>query len=112
MMSDKPTINITSHNQSGGITAHTVNVAPTRAAFEDSLKQQILKEFPKRRVVLQTVGNQPDQLVGDEVHEFLVANGFPVERRSIGMMAPSPHEPFSAEILDEAIIFTVAPSAR
>jgi len=43
MSEDRPIINqnVTSHNQSGGVTAHTVNVAPRRRTLDDGLKQQI-----------------------------------------------------------------------
>lgn len=106
------TINISSKNQSGGVTAHTVNVTPGRAAFTQLIQDEILKTFPKVPVDLRVIGGASDQTIGNEVQQFLINNGFEVRRFSIGMMAPPPDRPYSVQPQTGRTIFIVAPSAR
>ncbi len=115
MLNDKPAQvaqNVTSYNQSGGITAGTVNIGTGRAEFNDQIRSEILQKFPKGEVLLQTVGGNADQEIGNEVERFLIKNGYAVKRTMIGMMAPPPDRPFSANINGNQTVFIVAPSAH
>jgi hypothetical protein len=102
-----------SSGQQGGITAGTVNIAPPRAAFSPQVGNDLLAHMPSRKsVVLNTVGGDADQKVGDDVQQFLEGNGYSVQRRSIGMMAPPPDHPFSFSDNPNTYVITVAPSAH
>lgn len=48
-MSEDNGINVTSINQSGGITAHTVNIGQKPPALSDENKIEILKLLPNKR---------------------------------------------------------------
>src|SRR6266568_1071263 len=70
---------VTSHNQSGGITAHTVNVARhIRRTMSDALKAGLLRDLQRDRPVqvMGMNGNTESMTFADEIHRFLQANGF------------------------------------
>jgi hypothetical protein len=91
---------------------NTIIQAPVRAQFTDQIKSEILQKIPKGTVDLRTIGGEADQAIGNEVHQFLMQNGYNVQRSIIGMMAPPPDRPFSANTNGSNTVFTVAPSAR
>jgi hypothetical protein len=75
---------VTSHNQFGGITAHTVNVAPQARRLHspqgEALKRQLLAEAPRdRRINITVVFGDPEAYAfGQEIFDFLKVNGFDV----------------------------------
>lgn len=91
---------------------NTIIQAPVRAQLTDQIKLEILQMIPKGTVRLQTVGGEADQAVGTDVQQFLLQNGYEVQRMSIGVMGPPPDRPFSINVNGTTTIFTVAPSAR
>jgi hypothetical protein len=103
-----------SYGQQGGITAGTVNIAPARVPFTSELKADLLQKLKTNKPIeLMTVGNNEDQKIGDEVLNFLKANGYQVpERMVIGMLAPPPNGPYSLEEKADKYVVTIAPSAR
>jgi len=115
MQNDKPgqvAQNVTSYNQSGGITAGTVNIGTGRAEFNDQLKADLLRKVPRGSVQLQTVGGNADQAIGNEVEAFLKQNGYSVQRMMIGMLAPPPDQPYTLSVNGGQTVVVVAPSAR
>jgi hypothetical protein len=114
-MIDKPLIDhsVTSHNQSGGITAHTVIIGPRRAEFDAGVKANILQKIPKDKPVeLMAFGSQKDWLIGAAVAEFMANNGYQVRFTPNGVMIPAPEVPFAAVVGESETKFFVAPSAR
>jgi hypothetical protein len=102
-----------SYGQQGGITAGTVNVAPSRAVFTSQLGKDLLTDMPaKKLVVLRTVGGAADQKVGDDVQNFLEHNGYTVRRELIGTLTPTPDHPFSFAENPNEYIVTVASSVH
>jgi hypothetical protein len=75
-------INVTSYNQSGGITAHTVNVGATARRITDPraapLKEQILRELPKDKpiTILAVMGDTEAIQFAYDIHAFMKENGF------------------------------------
>lgn len=73
--------NVTSHNQSGGITAHTVNqFAPPDRKLTDRDKREIAEMIPagaKVRVSV-SMGDAEAFSLGKEIEAHLVASGYDV----------------------------------
>lgn len=85
-LSSSPTvINVTSHNQSGGITAHTVNVQNVVARMGPNLKAQILREMPRDRPIQleYIMGDKSGYRLAQEIFEFLQTNGFALASKFI-----------------------------
>jgi len=110
----EPKINqrITNDNQQSGLTVRTINIGQGHADFNDQIKAEILQKIPTGEVLLQTAGGAAEQKIGTQVQEFLVRNGYDVERMKIGVISPPPDQAFSARIMDNRTIFVVAPSAK
>lgn len=97
-MSDKDTINVTSYNQQGGITAHTVTIGSQPRSLANpnatELKEQILKELPRDKpiTVLCLMGDAEGFRFAAEIHAFLKANGFKLTENGIsqGVFNPPP----------------------
>jgi len=104
--------NVTSYNQSGGITAGTVNIGAGRTGFNDQLKADLLQKVPKGEVRLNTVGGDADQAIGNEVEAFLQQNGYSVKRLKMGQTIPPPDHPYTLSVNGNQTILIVAPSAR
>ena len=80
-MSDKKntTINVTSHNQSGGITAGTVNIGRQKFVLADEHIHRILGKVSRDKpVILRTVGGERAQELGNVVHAKLTNAGLDV----------------------------------
>jgi hypothetical protein len=81
-MSDKNPagdINITSNYQSGGITAHTVNVSPRfQRALGDSIRQKLLQNISRQKlaVVWASHGDEESYKYAAEIFDFLKLEGF------------------------------------
>ena len=72
--------NVTSYNQSGGVTAHTVNIGPQRRKMDDALRNQILTQLPRDKEISVTavMGDGEALEFALEINAFLHANGFKV----------------------------------
>ncbi len=77
------TVNVYNHsvsstNQQGGITAHTVIVPKTQRRMGRSLKEGILTTLPrhKQTVVWSVSGNEETQNFAAEIFQFMSENGF------------------------------------
>lgn len=89
---------ISSHNQSGGITAHTVNMAPPRrdidAPMSAPLKDQIRREVPKDQpiTVVAVMGDGEASEFALQLHGYLRAQGYTMAEDGIsqGMYSPPP----------------------
>lgn len=88
MSKDDGKIEITSINQSGGITAHTVNVvAPAGRRVTDSVRAQMRAIIPAgSRVEVEFVHGDPEALkFAQELIDFLNSDGRPVSSTSQSM---------------------------
>lgn len=72
---------VTSHNQSGGITARTVNIGPQPRVFDDVFRQQILAQVPKTNpiTVAAVMGDGEALSLAREIFAFLEAEGYPLQ---------------------------------
>lgn len=105
---------VTSHNQLGGITAHTVNIGPQPWRLDNAGKTAILAHIPKKKkVYLQIVGNKKmDEEAGVGVAQFMRANGYDVAVRAGDVIYPGPNVPLSWDLHPEHTKVWVAPSAH
>ena len=71
-------ININSFNQSGGITAHTVNISPQRRQLDQATKDQIIREIPKSASIQVTsvMGDGEAFNYATEILNFLKSNNY------------------------------------
>lgn len=69
---------VTSHHQSGGITAHTVNLGQGQRKIDQALANQILTQLPKDKEidVVAVMGDSEAFTFAIEINAFLRANGF------------------------------------
>lgn len=77
-MSDKNSIFITSHNQMGGITAHTVNFGPTARSMNPQLGSQLQQHVPtsaKVRVVA-VLGDNEAFGFANQILAWMKSNGY------------------------------------
>ncbi|MCU1315946.1 MAG: hypothetical protein JWN63_1268 [Candidatus Acidoferrum typicum] len=97
-VADDKRINVTSINQSGGITAHTVVVGPAQRSMSgpgsDALRAQILRDLPRTKpiTVMALMGDNESYRFAAEIHAFLKANGFKLAEDGIsqGVLNPPP----------------------
>jgi hypothetical protein len=78
-MNDSKNIFITSHNQSGGITAHTVNFGPTARAMNAQLGGQLKQMIPTTASVrvVSVLGDGEAFGFANQVLTWLKENGYP-----------------------------------
>jgi hypothetical protein len=94
---------VTSHNQSGGITAHTVNIAPQARDLNspefNETKEQILREIPKTQKVMVSAafGDSEAFKLACQIHDFMKANGHDVQD---GVMHAMLSKPIQGMIVD------------
>lgn len=71
---------VISYNQSGGITAHTVNVERPQRHIDNNLRNQIRRELPKERPINLTclLGDSETYQLASEILDFLLSEGFTV----------------------------------
>jgi len=68
---------VTSYNQSGGITAHTVNMAPPPRQLDEHGRAQLLQMIPRDRTVEVAAENHPEPVqLAQQVWQFMAASGF------------------------------------
>lgn len=74
-------ISITSNNQSGGITAHTVNIGSARRQLDAASAQQLLQALPKNKPVkvVAVMGDQEAVAFATQILDHLKANGYQAE---------------------------------
>lgn len=81
--------NVTSHNQTGGITAHTVNMGPPRrdisAPMCVPLKEQIRREIPRDKpiTVVAVMGDGEAAEFALQLHGYLKAQGYTMAEAGI-----------------------------
>ena len=75
---DKGNIFVTSNNQMGGVTAHTVNFGPTARSMNDQLGQQLRDNIPQDAKVTVTAVLGDGEAFGfaNQVLSWLKANGY------------------------------------
>jgi hypothetical protein len=74
-------ISITSNNQSGGITAHTVNIRSARRQLDAVSAQQLLQALPKNKPVkvVAVMGDQEAFAFATQILGHLKADGYRAE---------------------------------
>jgi hypothetical protein len=88
-MPNDNTVNVTSLNQSGGITAGTVYIGSVDRSLSnpvfDPLKSQMLANIPRAKSVTVTavLGDSESFRFAAEIHAFLKANGFTMAENGI-----------------------------
>lgn len=85
-------VSVTSYNQMGGITAHTVNVGRASRTINDGLRNQILNELPRDKpiTVLGLLGDPESCLLAEQIHSYLKDNDFPLTEDGISQSVFSP----------------------
>src|ERR1043166_3771261 len=71
--------NVSSHNQSGGVTAHTVNIdRRIKRKMTDEMKSGLLRDLPNDKpvAVMGMNGNTESMTFANEIHSFLSTNGY------------------------------------
>ncbi len=103
-----------SYHNSGvnyGIVGPVNNYGPQKLTFDQNIASEILKLMPnKKTVILKTIGGRSDQDVGNQYHEFLVSNGFEVQRSILGGLNPPPDNKISFGESENSYTITIAPS--
>ncbi|UZE51147.1 hypothetical protein ONR75_11320 [Rhodopseudomonas sp. P2A-2r] len=76
---NRPTINVTSNYQTGGITAHTVHInsAPQRTMGAEH-RNQLIREVPREKevVIWATSGHEESHNFASEIFNFMKASGY------------------------------------
>jgi hypothetical protein len=73
---------VTSYNQQGGITAHSVTIGPQQRNLDsptsEQLKQQMLSQLPRDKdiTVMAILGDTESITFAQQIHSFLKDNGF------------------------------------
>ena|ERR1051325_6082224 len=111
MSQDKPTINVTSHNQQGGITAYQVIIGRVDLTFNTEVAVEIEKRLPKDRPIdLRSVGSQRDQAVAMEYAVYLQQRGYKFRNHTtIGVMGPPPDAPITITVAPDHSDLLIAP---
>jgi hypothetical protein len=80
-MADDQKIRVTSYNQSGGITAHTVNVGPQARHLDADGQSQLRKNLPSGASVQidAAMGDQESYQFASEIKAFLISAGYKVK---------------------------------
>jgi hypothetical protein len=113
MSQDKPTINVTSNNQQGGITAYQVNIGRIYLSFTEDIAVELTRRLPKDRPIdLRSVGSQNDQQIAAQYAAYLQKKGYGFRRHiQIGMMGPPPNDPITIIIHPDHSDLVIAPRA-
>ena|SRR3990172_11441367 len=77
-MSDQNNIFVTSHNQMGGVTAHTVNFGPTARSMNAQLGAQLKQQVPTaaRVIVTAVLGDGEAFGFANQILAWLKGNGY------------------------------------
>lgn len=70
--------NVSSMNQQGGITAHTVNVPTMKRVMGDGMKQTIMRDCPRDKMIAvwSVAGAEETHQFAEQIFAFMKANGF------------------------------------
>lgn len=81
MSDDKRPINITSFNQMGGITAHSVNIGAQPRRLDDGLRSQLKSMIPRDKKVNVTaqMGDGEAFQFAEAIRSYLASSGYDVE---------------------------------
>jgi hypothetical protein len=111
MAQDKPAINITSHNQQGGITAYQVNIGRVDLTFDAGVAAEIERKLPRDRPIrLTSVGSQRDQAVAHEYASYLEQKGYTISQRNVvGVMGPPPDSPITITVAPDYSALLISP---
>jgi hypothetical protein len=98
----------------GQVGNNTINVGPQRLPFDPAIGDELVSKLPSGKpIVLQSVGNDADQAVANQYHQYLLSKGFQVERVTIGMMGPPPdHKIMIGDTNAAKVVVVIAPSAN
>lgn len=112
MSDEKPVINITSHNQSGGITAHTVHIGKPAFELTEELLKQTLAAVPTGIPVdLTSVGGPRAHKMGEVMNQHLLAAGHYVVFTQCGVRSPPAETPIEVELTPTMTHVTIDPKA-
>jgi hypothetical protein len=107
-----PHIHVTSHNQSGGITAHTVNIGNQRLRLTDELGAELLRTLPKSKPIETHIVGEMGPGVGTQIEAFLRRNGYEVRSMSMtGMRVPAPRHKLDVQVMADKVVLEIAPDA-
>lgn len=92
MSQDKMSINVTSHNQQGGITAYKVVIGRIDLTFNEEVAAEIAKLVPQGKPFdLVAIGSQGDWEVAKQYGNYLRQRGYTLRNfTTIGVMGPPP----------------------
>jgi len=110
-MTEKPAINVTSHNQQGGITAYIVNIGRVRLEFNSDVATALANALLKGKpIVLHTVGSERDRMTALQYAQFLIDRGFPLRYEShSGMVSPPPDDQITFTEFPDRVVLHIAP---
>lgn len=105
---------VSSHNQSGGITAHTVNTKPPQRTLTDKWGQKIIRELAEhpKTSYYQVGARQGDDeayYLAEQVRNYMVQNGYSVSSTICAMTHFSPFEGHKIGELQSPLGETVGP---
>ena len=85
-----------------------------RLPYTEIICNELISKVPAGTLILlQSVGNQTDQLIADEYQKCLEGNGFKVLRTIIATMAPTPGHKITLDKMNApAVEVLIAPSAN
>jgi hypothetical protein len=111
MSQDKPTINITSNNQQGGITAYQVNIGRIDLVFDETIANAMMAKIPKDRPFgLQAIGSPRDWAVAERYAKHLQNNGYQLSNYTqIGNQSPPPDSPITIVVRPESTSLIISP---
>jgi hypothetical protein len=107
-----PRQDVKSVNQSGGITAGTVNVGKQEFSLTPQIMSNLLsKAIADKPVVIQAIGGERAMEMGMSLEKAFRAAGFEVRTNWIGVQSPPPDTPVSISLLPNRTVVTIAPNA-
>jgi hypothetical protein len=109
---NRPAINITSHNQSGGITAHTVVIGKPQFELTDEYIREVVAHVKGQPVLLTVIGSNPrTQEMGNRLAAALERAGSRLQVLFAGMYQPMPDGPITVTPKDGFVEVFLAPNA-
>lgn len=85
---------VTSHNQSGGITAHTVNIGDPKRRLDGVMKTQLLRLLPKDRKIAVDAPLGDGEAIGfaEEIYAFLALSGYTMAEGGVTQCVWTPQQ--------------------
>ena len=104
--------NVTSHNQTGGVTAHTIHIGkPVFELTQENIKEVVAACRPGIPVTVVAYGTQRAIPMQNAIASALTRAGFSVDLDSVWMPIPPPEWPLSVVKLPSRTIVEIAPNA-